>query len=49
MIKYQIIYAEIKKKREERNEIILEVENIMELYKQLEKSEIKNIVEIKEI
>jgi len=50
MIKYEIIY-EVKngKNRTERKKIILEDENLVALYKQLEKSEINQILEIKEV
>jgi hypothetical protein len=49
MSKYNIIYAEVKKKREERFTIILEAKNIKDLYNQLEKSNINQIIDIKEI
>jgi len=49
MVKYRIIYKEGKNKREVREIIEIEAKNLVALYKQLEKSNINQVIEIKEI
>jgi len=46
-MKYEILYEDVKNKI--KNSIVMEAENLIELYKLLEKSEIKHIIEIKEV
>lgn len=48
-MKYEIIHMEKNGKREERKICVMTTENLIELYKLLEKSEIKHIIEIKEV
>jgi len=49
MIKYEVVYIEEVNKREKRKIVIMTAENLVELYKLLQISDIKQVVEIKEI
>ena len=46
-MKYEILYEDVKNKT--KNSVVMEAENLIALYKLLEKSEIKHIIEIKEV
>jgi len=46
-MKYEILYEDVKNKT--KNSTVMEAENLIELYKLLEKSDIKHIIEIKEV
>ena len=47
MIKYEIAYIDKKDKSKKRKFTVIETENLMELYKELEKSNITHIIEIR--
>ena len=49
MPKYEIIYKNEKDKLGKKEITVLEAENLVALYKQLEKSNINQVIEIKEL